>query len=200
MTTSSCARPNRNRLQATLSVCLLALFVAVGAQALETGQSLPPLSIDRAGELAVENNKSTYQPWSTEQLTAPLTLLQILKASKSAADINMPFLDNFENRFGGDQRIASVTIIDTNSIPSLMGGFVKRELKKNKVEHPQAVMINDKTSAAAAAWSLPKAQAIIVLLDADQQVLMQQVGQIPAAEHENWLAVIQAQLESDAAK
>ena len=185
-------KPLINRL---LPFCA-ALVTSTGAMALEPGQALPSLAIDRAGALEVVDNKSRYSDWSTDSMTAEITLLQVLKASRTAADINMPFLDNFEDRYGGDQRIASVTIIDTNSIPSLLGGFVKRELKKNKQDHPEAIIVNDRAGTAAAAWSLPSAQAIIILLDAQQQVLLKQVGQIPLGEHEAWLGVIEEQLES----
>ena len=155
------------------AVTLLILSYCSHTYSLELQASLPPLTIKSYGEIVLGDNstdslndrKAKFVPWSSEQLTGTVTLLQVLAASQKAADLNKRYLDQFSARFENNTHVDSATIIVSDSIPGILGGFVKKEIKKNKLLHPRAIMVNDKQALSRKVWQLPETMAILILLD-----------------------------------
>ena len=176
-------------------VNLLIFSYCSHAYSLELQASLPSLTITSYGEIVLGDNstdslndrKAKFAPWSSEQLTGTVTLLQVLAASQKAADLNKRYLDQFSDRFENNTHVDSVTIIVSDNIPSMLGGFVKKEMKKNKLLHPRAIMVNDKQALSRKIWQLPETMAILILLDHRGIIQHYHEGQLTPEQEQLWL-------------
>ena len=183
----------KNRLSTALT--LLIISYCSHTFSLELQTSLPSLTIKSYGEIVLgdnsteklSNKKTTFIPWSSEQLTGTVTLLQVLAASQKAADLNKRYLDQFSARFEHNTQVDSATIIVSDNIPSMLGGFVKKELKKNKLLHPRAIMVNDKQALSREIWQLPETMAILILLDHEGIIQHYHEGQLTPEQEQLWL-------------
>ena len=183
----------KNRLSTALTLLIISYCSHIFSLELQT--SLPSLTIKSYGEIVLgdnsteklSNKKATFIPWSSEQLTGTVTLLQVLAASQKAADLNKRYLDQFSARFEHNTLVDSATIIVSDNIPSMLGGFVKKELKKNKLLHPRAIMVNDKKALSRQVWQLPEAMAILILLDHRGIIRYYHEGQLTPEQEQLWL-------------
>ena len=184
------------RLIKPLMAVTLVLLFSSHSFAIELDSPLPALNIKEAGEIVInEKGKAKFISWSSSNLISSISLLQVLKASQEAADINKVYLDKFGERFNDNNKVDSATIVVSNNIPSLLGGFVKKELKKNKKAHPHAIMINDKKGITRSAWELPETQAIMMLVDSKGVVRKYHEGKLADSEHQNWNSAIDELLQ-----
>lgn len=167
---------------------VLMLTYCTYVSAIELQTALPQLTIKSYGEIILNNNKATFNDWSSHQLTGKVTLLQVLAASQKAADLNKRYLDQFSARFEANTNVDSATIIVSDNIPGMLGGFVKKELKKNKLLHPRAIMVNDKKALTRKNWQLPEAQAILMLLDHRGIVQSYHEGILSSEQEAMWLS------------
>ncbi|MDG2473130.1 MAG: YtfJ family protein [Pseudomonadales bacterium] len=183
----------KNRLSTALTLLIISYCSHIFSLELQT--SLPSLTIKSYGEIVLgdnsteklSNKKATFIPWSSDHLTGTVTLLQVLAASQKAADLNKRYLDQFSARFEHNTLVDSATIIVSDNIPSMLGGFVKKELKKNKLLHPRAIMVNDKKALSRQVWQLPEAMAILILLDHRGIIRYYHEGQLTPEQEQLWL-------------
>lgn len=174
---------------------LLILSYCSHTYSLELQANLPSLTIKSYGEIVLGDNstdrlndrKAKFVPWSSEQLTGTVTLLQVLAASQKAADLNKRYLDQFSARFENNTHVDSATIIVSDNIPGMLGGFVKKEMKKNKLLHPRAIMVNDKQALSRKIWQLPETMAILILLDHRGMIQHYHEGQLTPEQEQLWL-------------
>ena len=177
------------------AVTLLILSYCSHTYSLELQARLPSLTIKSYGEIVLGDNstdrlndrKAKFVPWSSEQLTGTVTLLQVLAASQKAADLNKRYLDQFSARFENNTHVDSATIIVSDNIPGMLGGFVKKEIKKNKLLHPRAIMVNDKQALSRKIWQLPETMAILILLDHRGMIQHYHEGQLTPEQEQLWL-------------
>ena len=177
------------------AINLLILSYCSHTYSLELQSTLPPLTIKSYGEIVLDDsstdrlddNTAKFVPWSSEQLTGTVTLLQVLAASQKAADLNKRYLDQFSARFENNNNVDSATIIVSDNIPRMLGSFVKKEIKKNKLLHPRAIMVNDKQALSRSAWQLPETMAIIILLDHRGIIQHYHEGQLTPDQEQLWL-------------
>ncbi len=197
---SACKLP-RKRAKRSLRVYAFILIslplFTLKANAIDIDKALPALSISDGGEITLDNGKAKFIAWSSDTLADKVTLLQVLAASQEAADINKSYLDQFSARFEGNAEVASATIIVSNNIPKLFGGFVKKELKKNKKAHPAAIMVNDKKGVSRDTWLLPDTLSVMMLIDNDGMVRKYHEGKLPGDQEQHWLAKIDQLLANE---
>ena len=174
---------------------LLILSYCSHTYSVELQSSLPSLTIKSYGEIILSDNptdglndkKAKFVPWSSEKLKGTVTLLQVLVASQKAVDLNKRYLDQFSARFENNTQVDSATIIVSDNIPSMLGGFVKKEIKKNKLLHPRAIMVNDKEALSRKIWQLPETMAILILLDHRGIIQHYHEGQLMPEQEQLWL-------------
>lgn len=171
------------------AMCSILCALSFSAKSLEVGNSLPELTIDNSGEITVVNGKAKYRPWSSSQIDK-ITLLQIMRASNESQEVNQSFLDKFSAAFEENSSVDSTTVIISRSIPRLFGGFVKKELKKNKIAHPRAVMVNDKRAKALETWGIPDTLSVMLLVNSEGKVLTYHEGRLPLEQEDRWIETI----------
>lgn len=180
---------------------ICAVFATVllcpSVSALDIEAPLPTLTIKNSGEIILDKGKAKFVSWSSGQLDNTINLVQVLAASQQAADLNRPYLDKFGKQFESNKSVNTTTVVVSNNIPSLLGGFVKRELKKNKKAHPHAIMINDKKGLTRDVWQLPNTEAILILIDSNGVVKKYHEGELAESEHQSWLMATEKLLPED---
>ena len=153
-----------------LTVFLLALNATTAlAAAPVVDQPLSVLAIDDKGELTLEGDDVTYQPWRSDSHAGNVHVIQYLAATQSASEIYKPFTDRLETEVEpGAIQVTSVI----NLKAALWGtsGFVLSEVKKNKRKYPDSTMVMDKDGAGTKTWELGKKGSALIILDADGNV------------------------------
>jgi YtfJ family uncharacterized protein len=172
----------------------LALVIAlaaapVAANAFKAGDRLPDLSIEDKGEIVLQNDKPDYQPWQYPQQPGKVHVLQYMAATKSASELNNPFIDRIKTDFP-DGTLLSTTILNMDEALWGTGGFVISELESNKKEFPRAVIVADEDGKGLTQWQLEEDSAAIVVTDPKGQVLFFKQGAMTPAEVESALQLI----------
>ena len=62
-----------------------------------------------------------------------------------------------------------------------------KEIKKNKLLHPRAIMVNDKQALSRKIWQLPETMAILILLDHRGMIQHYHEGQLTPEQEQLWL-------------
>ena len=65
--------------------------------------------------------------------------------------------------------------------------YLKKEMKKNKLLHPRAIMVNDKQALSRKIWQLPETMAILILLDHRGIIQYYHEGQLTPEQEQLWL-------------
>ena len=179
-----------NAIKALLLCAMFIPLFSQGGFAVELDKPLPLIDIEEAGEIALQDGKATFVPWSSSAMDNKVTMLQVLAASQKAADLNQSYFDQFSERFDTNTSVSTATIIVSNNIPKMFGGFVRKELKKNKKAHPKAIMVNDKKGLTREQLTLPETLSVMMLVDADGVVRKYHEGKLAPEEEQNWLTKI----------
>ena len=186
----------KNSLQPIILFLLILLAANSQAQpSIQVGEALPSLEISNKGELVINNDRISYQPWSSSQLGKKVHVLQYLAGRMSASKINEPFTDRLgEMEFTRDH-YHSTTIINLNDTFFGTGGFVNRELKSNKIKHSWPSIIADKKGRGASQWGLKAASSAIIIVSAEGTVLFFKDGGLNTDEIDTVLKLVQYQIQ-----
>lgn len=172
----------------------LALVIAlaatpVAASDIKVGDRVPDLSIEDKGEIVLQNDEPDYQPWQYPQQPGKVHVLQYMAATKSASELNNPFIDRIKTDFP-EGTLLSTTILNMDEALWGTGGFVTSELESNKKEFPNAVIVADEEGKGLKQWQLEEDSAAIVVTDANGQILFFKQGAMTPAEVESALQMI----------
>lgn len=160
-------------------LCLLALPAA----ALQKGEPLPPLAIERMGEILIEGDDTRYAPWDSAGLDGQrVQVLQYLAARTSARALNKPFTDRLERSGIPLDRYHVTTIVNLDDALFGTRGFVISELRKNKRRYHRSTIVADETGQGLGVWRLAKGSSAIIILGADARVLFFREGAMSEAE------------------
>lgn len=152
------------RILSTLMVILLAPLGYAGLP--QPGEPLTPLSIEDKGELILEGEETAFRAWRLGDAEGYPQVVQYLAARLSASKINEPFTDTLGAAGLSHDHYRVTTIINLDDALWGTGGFVIRELEKNKRAHPHAIMVADAQGTGLAEWELERENSAIILLDA----------------------------------
>ena len=166
-------------------------FAGASAASVEVGGRLPDLSIDDKGELILHGDEVDYRAWSYPQQPGKVHIVQYMAATKSAGDMNKAFRDRFDTDLPKNS-FRTTTILNLDDALWGTGGFVIGELKSNKREFPEAVMVVDEEGAGVKQWQLQNDTAAVVVLDPQGTVRYVKQGKMSAAEIESTLELILA--------
>jgi len=154
------------RFLATLAlIVFFASPIAVTAGDIGVGTTLPALAISKQGEIQLENDSISYQPWSSETYAGQTHVIQYVPATMKGSKIFEPFTDSIQKNLEGE-KVTVVTIINLDKAMWGTSGLVSSELKKNKRKHPEAVIVVDKNGIGSDTWSLGKASTALFIIDA----------------------------------
>jgi uncharacterized protein len=175
-------------------VCLW-LHSAAYAQIM-VGKAIPKLEILSLGELMLNDDKVTYQQWSTDSLADnKVHTLQYLAGRMSASEINSPFTDELQERDFSDESHHVTTIVNLSDSFFGTSGLVASELNNKKKIYPLSSMVADKKGSGAKQWVLSRQNSAIMILSANKEVLFFKEGALSIQEIDSALNIIQKQIK-----
>lgn len=180
-----------------LKITPLALLLSSSAiaGAIETGQTIPAISIEDKGELVIEEGKVVYADWSSDSLTGKVHVLQYMAGRMSASKVNEPFTDALEKLELSLDYQQTTTIINLDDSMFGTSGFVNSELKSNKKKYPFSTIVADKRGTGASRWQLDEASSAIAVLSPAGKVLFFKDGALSTEEIDRVIALIQAEMQ-----
>jgi len=176
-------------------ICLLAL----PAVALQPGEALPPLAIERLGEIRLEGDEARYAPWRSDALDRRIQVLQYLAARHAARALNKPFTDRLERSGIPLNRYHVTTIVNLDDALFGTRGLVVSELEKNKRRYHLSTIVADEAGDGREAWRLTKGSSAIIILDETGRVRFFRDGALSAAEIEQALDLVRSGSDAPAA-
>ncbi len=170
---------------------LLACLLTPLAQASDIlpGNRLPDLDIAEKGELVLDGDDVGYRTWNYPQQPGKVHVLQYMAATRAASNINMPFTDRMKTDLP-QGAFLSTTILNLDEAMWGTGGLVVSELKSNKKDFPQAVLVADEDGVGLQKWQLDKENSAVIVTDAQGVVRYFKQGAMSEAEIESTLQLV----------
>jgi len=184
-----------------LAAALLWLGSVSQVQAFEKGAELPDVTINKKGELRIDNDRISYAPWGISEAKAGIPKIVFhIPARMSSQSIIDPMTDRLEAEDFAEDRFQAITVVNLDDALWGTAGIVASELEKNKRKHPEATIVADDGSRALKAWGLQRKATYFILLDAEDRVIHSHEGQMEQTDIEQFIKLIKEQLDqADAA-
>jgi hypothetical protein len=170
-----------------LGACLL---VAPLVHALQAGQALPPLQVEKLGEIVVNGEDSSFRPWQSAALPDRLHIVQYLAARLSARKLSKPFTDRLEKSGIPYARYHISTVVNLDDALFGTRGMVLSELEKNKRKYALSTIVADETGRGRELWGLQESSSAVIILDTTGSVLYVHEGAMLEEDIQRALAVV----------
>lgn len=171
-----------------------ALLFPMLAQAhiLRLDSQLPAVSVQQRGELQQQDKKTTYQAWSSQQLTGKVRVIQHIAGRSSAKALNAPLIEAIKAAKLPHDSYQTTTIVNLDDAMFGTGSFVVSSLEKSKQEFPWSSFVLDETGAVRQSWGLAEESSAIVLLDKSGTVRFVKDGALTPEEIKQVMTLIQS--------
>ncbi len=176
---------------------LLGLLLLVSSTAsgngLQVGQAPPDLTIADRGELLLEDDKFSYQPWQLPHALGKVHVLQYMAARSASRDKTKPFTDRLQKEFHfGSYHVTTVINLDD----ALWGTsvFVVGEVKSSKRKYPASTIVLDEEGTGLETWQLQSKNAAIIVMDPGGSVLYLKEGAMSDEEIDSTVELIRQNL------
>lgn len=185
---------NRPNLRSALfSVLLLLPLQGYASMAADT--ELPTVSIQKGGELQLQNETIRYSPWQSQQLTGKVYVIQHIAGRSSSKALNAPLIERIKAAQLPKEQYQTVTVVNTDDAIWGTGGIVKGKLEDSKEEFPWSMMVLDENGVARSAWNLEEDSSAIIVVDAQNRVRWMKDGPLNEQEQQDVMALIQRLLQ-----
>jgi len=180
----------------TITFALLCAVLPIFTQAatITVGQQLAPLAIKTKGEIVLQGETITHKKWDSASMRGKVQVFQYMAARMGIDAINKSFIDAVTVAQFPIDKFAVTTLINLDDALWGTSGIVSAELKRNKKEHPDAVMVVDKKGKGLELWSLQSKNCAIVILDGTGKVLFFKEGELSDEDIKANLVLIQQNL------
>jgi uncharacterized protein len=177
----------------TLLLCLITSAV-VNAAVITTGNAIPALAVANRGELVLNGDEFSWQPWSTSKALGHVQVIQYLAPSLSSSKLNEPFIEALKARDFPKDKQVSVSIINMDDATMGSSPFVVSGMKSSKKKMPAAVMIVDEKGDGIKTWGLTKASSAIIVINKEGKVAFFKDGALTAGEITSTIKLIESLL------
>ncbi len=186
-----------NAFQTALLASLFALAATAASPlfALETGTSLPEISIESKGEILLEGDTVSYTAWHSSQLKGKIRTLQHIAGRTSAKEINQPFIDALKTAQLSPEHYQTTTIINVDDAIFGSSSIVSNKAESKKAEYPHSSIVIDEKSSAIKPWGLKHKGSAIIILDRQGRILFFKDGKMSETEIQETLALIKAKAQ-----
>ncbi|MDC9594337.1 YtfJ family protein [Xenorhabdus sp. IM139775] len=156
---------------------------------------VPAVSVADKGELLLNNDKFSYQHWSSTDLAGKVRTIQHIAGRSSAKEMNDPLIQALKEADLPKDKYQTTSIVNTDEAIFGTGVFVRNSLEDSKKQFPWSQFIVDSNGLAKKAWGLePKSSAIIVL-DKQGNVKFVKDGKLSPEEVTHVISLIKAELQ-----
>ncbi|WP_241606722.1 YtfJ family protein [Rosenbergiella epipactidis] len=146
------------------------------------GQPVKPLSVADKGQLILNGDTITYQPWASQQLLGKVRIIQYIAGRSSAKKQNGDMIKAVKAAQLPTAYFQPVTIVNADDELFGTGLFVQGKIEKNQRKYPWAQFVIDNDGRGKALWQLPAASSTIIVTDKQGKVRWQKDGPMTDAE------------------
>lgn len=160
------------------------LFLSL--QALQTGQNLPPLTLDKQEGGGVDG-----RPFSSETLTGKVHV--IFYVDPDEKDLNNPFSDALKAEDFDRSRFASVAVInmDATWLPNIA---LDAALKEKQEQFPDTLYVKDLNKKGVEVWQVADDNSDVIITDKAGKVLYVYEGKVPEKDFGMLISLIKENL------
>ena len=172
-----------------VALALLSISLPVISGQPSVGAAMADLMIEDRGEMMLNDDEVSYQPWVYPQQPGKVHIVQYMAATMSASKINEPFTDRMKTDLepGG---FYSTTILNLDEALWGTTGFVVSEVKSNKRQFPDAILVLDGEGTGLKTWQLDKKSSAVIVVDANGVVRYIKQGAMSETEVEQTLELV----------
>lgn len=164
----------------TLSYLFLNSFVS--AAPLLENHLIPETSVEKYGQMILNNDRIQYQVWQTKDLKHKVQIIQAIAGRSSAKELNAPMIEAIKKANFPQNQYQTTTIIDQNDSIWGTGSFVKLSAENSKKEFPWSSFVLDANGVVAKAWNLKQESSAIILVDQKGMVKFAKQGPLSPIE------------------
>lgn len=158
-------RINIMKVKSLISLLLCCLPTILHAHNLKNGEALPPVSVEKHGEILIEKDDIIYKPWSNNQLVGKVRVIQAIAGRSSAKEMNAELMKAITDAQFSKDEYQTTSIINQDDAIWGTGSFVKSSAQDSKKEFPWSSMVLDEDGTVAKKWKLAEESSTIILLD-----------------------------------
>lgn len=179
-----------------LSIALFLSMVSLAASAnnIQIGRSIPAVTIEKGGEIFLQNDDVNYLAWNTELLLGKVRVIQAMAGRSGAKAMNAPLMEAITNSKFPEAQYQTTTIVNQDDAIWGTGSFVKSSAEDGKKEFPWSSMVLDQEGVAAKQWQLTPKSSTIIVQDKTGQVLFNQDGELTEQQINQVLQLIKQNL------
>ncbi|MEC6798343.1 YtfJ family protein [Photobacterium sp. S4TG1] len=180
-------------------ILLTLIFIAsiptiAQANNLEKGTLLTPITITSKGELVLNNNSISYQPWHSTQLTRKVRIIMAIAGRSSAKKINADLIKAISDAHFPESKYQTTTIINQDDAVWGTSGFVKSASEDSKKQYPWSSIVLDSNGIAQKTWELQKESSAIIVLNQQGKILFQHEGQLSQQQIKQVISLVKISL------
>ncbi|MGC9422112.1 YtfJ family protein [Vibrio sp.] len=181
----------------TLLTLLLSSYTLVtSAHNLMLGQPLPPVNVEKYGEVVLKGKDPQFVPWSSTQLAGKVRVIQALAGRSAAKEMNAPLMAALTAAQFPPQHYQTTSIINQDDAIWGTGSFVKSSAEESKKSFPWSSIVLDASGVVAQSWALPEKSSTIIVLDKQGLVIYIKQGALNDDQINQVLTLIQTHLTS----
>lgn len=173
-----------------LIISLLLAPILASAHNFQLQQRVAPIGVSDKGELDYVNNKFSYKPWNSAQLSGKVRVIQHIAGRTSAKDMNDPLIEAIKTAKLPHDRYQTTTIVNTDDAIIGTAIFVRNSIEDNKKTFPWSQFIVDSNGMVQKAWDLQPKSSAIVVLDKEGKIQFAKDGALTPQEVQQVMAML----------
>lgn len=178
----------------SIALFLSMLSLAASANNIQIGRSIPAVTIEKGGEIFLQNDDVNYLAWNTELLLGKVRVIQAMAGRSGAKAMNAPLMKAITNSKFPEAQYQTTTIVNQDDAIWGTGSFVKSSAEDGKKEFPWSSMVLDQEGVAAKQWQLTPKSSTIIVQDKTGRVLFNQDGELTEQQINQVLQLIKQNL------
>jgi hypothetical protein len=163
------------------------------------GKKLPLVEVNKKGELTIDGASLAYKPWSTEQLTGKVRVINHFAGRSAAKELNEPLITALKAAEFPKDAYQTTTIINLKDSMWGTGALVVAKAEAGKKAFPWSSVVIDEAGACLAAWGLAKENSAVSVVDENGDVLFFKDGALTSTEIAAVLELIETALQAESA-
>ncbi len=173
-----------------LIISLLLAPILASAHNFQLQQRVAPIGVSDKGELDYVNNKFSYKPWNSAQLSGKVRVIQHIAGRTSAKDMNDPLIEAIKTAKLPHDRYQTTTIVNTDDAIIGTAIFVRNSIEDSKKTFPWSQFIVDSNGMVQKAWDLQPKSSAIVVLDKEGKIQFAKDGALTPQEVQQVMAML----------
>ncbi|WP_386690703.1 putative protein YtfJ [Lonepinella sp. MS14434] len=148
------------------------------AHNIQVNNHLPPVAVQKDGEIKVDGDKVQYKGWNSAQLAGKVRIVHHFAGRTAAKEKNDAFIQAIKQASFDRNKYQTTSIINADDAVIGTGIFVKSSAEKGKKENPHSQVILDQQSEVKNAWQLREKESAVIVLDKTGKVQFVSEGKL----------------------